>query len=29
MLDEKGFCENLEVNFQRKDGSLFTGTVSS
>ena len=28
-LNEKGFCENMEAVFQRKDGSQFTGIVSA
>lgn len=29
MLKEKGFCENLEVIFRRKDGSLLNGMMSA
>ncbi|HEY5269330.1 MAG TPA: diguanylate cyclase [Anaerolineales bacterium] len=28
-LNEKGFCDNLEAVFQRKNGSQFTGMVSA
>ena len=29
VLNEKGFCENMETVLQRKDGSLFTGMISA
>jgi diguanylate cyclase (GGDEF)-like protein/PAS domain S-box-containing protein len=29
MLGEKGYCENLEVDFQRKDGGAFIGLLSA
>lgn len=28
-IDETGFCENMEVLFQRKDGEVFTGLLSA
>ena len=28
-LSEKGFCENLEAQFQRKDGSQLSGSMSA
>ncbi len=27
-LQEKGYCENMESTFKRRDGSLFTGLIS-